>query len=223
MKSLLVFLLTFTMTSSVFALKPTAKLNVLQAKVTNLNGKPYVGETITFKGTQSTVRGTTDSQGNIEMHIPKSDTYEIQFESITGPYKCGEIYVPDRTGTMTVNVEYENTTVELKDVLFDTGKASLKSSSFKSLNDLVKGMNQYDTLIVEIAGHTDNIGGEEFNMVLSQDRANSVRDYLISKGIKPERVTAVGYAYSQPVADNSSEAGRAQNRRTEVRILNKKD
>ena len=77
---------------------------------------------------------------------------------------------------------------------------------------------------IEIAGHTDNIGSEESNMKLSQARAEAVRNYLISKGIKPERITAKGYGDTQPIAYNTNPdgsdnpAGRQQNRRTEARI-----
>ncbi len=80
-------------------------------------------------------------------------------------------------------------------------------------------MKLKETLIVEIAGHTDSIASSEFNQKLSEGRAKTVRDYLIKKGIDKNRVTAVGYGETQPVADNGSEEGREKNRRTEVRII----
>jgi outer membrane protein OmpA-like peptidoglycan-associated protein len=75
------------------------------------------------------------------------------------------------------------------------------------------------TLTIEIAGHTDDVGEPEANQKLSEDRANSVKQYLEKKGIAPERLTAKGYGDTQPVADNATASGKQKNRRTEVRIV----
>ena len=83
-----------------------------------------------------------------------------------------------------------------------------------------RGLKRNSKAKVEIEGHTSSEGSEELNQKLSEDRANSVRNYMISKGIAAERVTAVGYGPSKPKADNSSEAGRKANRRIEIRVLN---
>jgi len=80
-------------------------------------------------------------------------------------------------------------------------------------------MKLKETLVVEIAGHTDSTASAETNQKLSENRAQSVRNYLIKKGINKERITAVGYGETQPVADNGTEEGRQKNRRTEVRII----
>jgi outer membrane protein OmpA-like peptidoglycan-associated protein len=79
-------------------------------------------------------------------------------------------------------------------------------------------MNENPAYLLEINGHTDNIGDKSFNTDLSQRRANAVKAYLISKGIKSERLTAKGYGDSQPAADNKTSAGRAKNRRVEFKI-----
>ena len=122
------------------------------------------------------------------------------------------------TSTLTIKIQPPKT-YTLKNVFFDTGKATLKKESYKALNDLVKVMELKNTLVIEIAGHTDNVGSYESNIKLSQDRANAVRNYLIKNNISNERIFAKGYGYTQPVADNSTEKGRQQNRRTEVRII----
>ena len=80
-------------------------------------------------------------------------------------------------------------------------------------------MRFWKSLVIEIAGHTDDVGAAEANQTLSEDRANTVRDYLLKKGIALERVTAKGYGDTQPVADNSTAGGKQKNRRTEVRII----
>jgi outer membrane protein OmpA-like peptidoglycan-associated protein len=81
-------------------------------------------------------------------------------------------------------------------------------------------MAKNPTATVEIGGHTDNTGSKATNMKLSEDRANAVRDYLISKGVSGERMTAVGYGPDEPVADNATKEGKAQNRRVELKRTN---
>jgi outer membrane protein OmpA-like peptidoglycan-associated protein len=104
-------------------------------------------------------------------------------------------------------------------VFFDSGKSTLKPESAKELNELVEYMGLKKTMVVEIAGHTDNAGNKDANQKLSEERANAVRDYLIKKGIAADRVIAKGYGDTQPIADNTTEAGKQKNRRTEVRTI----
>ena len=119
---------------------------------------------------------------------------------------------------MKIKIEPPKTFV-LDNVLFDIGKATLKPSSNKSLNELVELMKLKPGLVIEIGGHTDNYGKHDVNMRLSHDRANSVRNYLIKKGIAKDRITAKGYGDTKPVASNKTEESRKQNRRTEVNII----
>lgn len=74
-------------------------------------------------------------------------------------------------------------------------------------------------MVIEVAGYTDNVGSDAANMKLSQQRAETVRNYLVSRGIKADKIQAKGYGSSDPVADNSTPEGRKQNRRTEIHIL----
>ena len=107
----------------------------------------------------------------------------------------------------------------LKDVFFDTGKSTIKQASFKTLNDLAEVLKIKNTMVIEIQGHTDNVGDEAANQTLSEARANAVKTYLISKGIKAELIKAKGYGSQLPVADNQSEEGRSKNRRTSLKVL----
>jgi outer membrane protein OmpA-like peptidoglycan-associated protein len=77
-------------------------------------------------------------------------------------------------------------------------------------------LNDNPTINVEVSGHTDNTGGRKLNERLSQQRADAVRNYLVSKGVSGDRMTAKGYAWDRPVASNATRAGRALNRRTEL-------
>jgi len=203
-------------------LKPTKDLAVLNVTATDPQGRAQKEKTIIFQGVHNgqKIEGKTDNRGEFSILIPKGEEYTILFMSLSGPYPCGEAKVPLNAGVGSWSVEFDETNYELKDVLFETGKATLKSSSYTQLNQVVEGMLRYDTVRVEIAGHTDNVGGEEYNMGLSQARADVVRDYLVNHKIAPARITAKGYGFSVPVEDNATEAGRARNRRIEVHILN---
>jgi outer membrane protein OmpA-like peptidoglycan-associated protein len=108
----------------------------------------------------------------------------------------------------------------LRNIYFDFDKASFKAESYAELNKLEGMMKQNGNIKVEIAGHTDVIGTREFNKQLSQRRANAVRSFLMSKGIDPRRVTAVGYGREKPLASNDDEKeGRELNRRVEFKVL----
>lgn len=109
-------------------------------------------------------------------------------------------------------------TFELKNIFFDLGKASLREESKKELDKLFEILSNSD-IVIELGGHTDSIGKDEANQILSQDRVNSVRIYLTDKGIQPARLVAVGYGEKFPVASNSTDEGRQLNRRVEVKIL----
>lgn len=109
--------------------------------------------------------------------------------------------------------------LELNNVLYNTGKAELKSSSNQTLNELVSILTEYPNIKIEISGHTDAQGDADKNMQLSEDRAHSVYNYLVRKGIAAERLTYKGYGSTIPVANNDTEKGMAMNRRTEIKII----
>jgi outer membrane protein OmpA-like peptidoglycan-associated protein len=98
-------------------------------------------------------------------------------------------------------------------IQFDLGKATIKKTSNKLLDEVVKILNDYPDYNMSIEGHSDNVGNTAKNMQLSKDRANAVRNYFISKGISADRLSAEGYGDTKPVASNKTAAGRAKNRR----------
>lgn len=105
------------------------------------------------------------------------------------------------------------------DVLFPTAKWDLDNNDKKELDKLVDQLKQNSKMKIELAAHTDNVGDDESNMRLSQQRANSVRDYLASKGIESSRMMSKGYGEKKPVASNDTSEGRQLNRRTECRVI----
>jgi outer membrane protein OmpA-like peptidoglycan-associated protein len=108
--------------------------------------------------------------------------------------------------------------VNISDVLFDTGKFDLRAPAREALAKLSGIVIAHPGLKLQVEGHTDSVGGDTFNQTLSENRANSVRAYLINQGIDPTAVTALGYGKSNPVASNDNAAGRQQNRRVEIII-----
>ena len=108
--------------------------------------------------------------------------------------------------------------VILKNVFFDTDKYDLQPQSQSELNKLLKLLEQNPSLNISIEGHTDNVGNESHNMVLSENRAKAVYDYLISKGINANRLAYVGFGETKPIADNDTEKGKASNRRTSFTV-----
>jgi len=106
----------------------------------------------------------------------------------------------------------------LGDVLFDTGGSNLKSGGVQQLYPLVEYLKNNDKTMVKIEGHTDSRGSSAYNLNLSQMRAEAVRNFLITSGISPQRISAEGMGEASPVATNSTSAGRQQNRRVAVFI-----
>lgn len=106
--------------------------------------------------------------------------------------------------------------VTLGDVLFDTGKSTLKQNAQISLAKVSAILAQYPDLKLQVEGFTDAVGGDAYNLKLSQDRATSTQAFLVNNGVNPANITAVGFGKSNPVADNGTAAGRAQNRRVEM-------
>jgi outer membrane protein OmpA-like peptidoglycan-associated protein len=108
--------------------------------------------------------------------------------------------------------------VSMSDVLFDTGKFSLKSGAREKLAKVAGILLAYPGLNIEVGGYTDNVGGDAMNQTLSENRADSVRDYLVQQGVTSNSVSARGFGNTMPVSSNDNAAGRQQNRRVELLV-----
>ncbi|MEE2902023.1 MAG: OmpA family protein [Myxococcota bacterium] len=130
----------------------------------------------------------------------------------------------DKDGCPDVNpklvvVNREIGKIEIKQkVYFDSGKAIIKPRSFKLLNEVAQALKNNKTMEVLVEGHTDSRGSDSYNLRLSDSRANAVREYLISQGIKTERLKSMGFGETKPLASNKRRAGRKKNRRVEFTI-----
>ncbi len=109
--------------------------------------------------------------------------------------------------------------VVLKNIFFETDQFNLKPESKVELNKLMTFLMQNPRMKIEISGHTDNVGTEKYNLTLSDNRAKSVFDYLIANGVVSTRLTYKGYGWSKPIESNDTESGRANNRRTEFKVV----
>jgi outer membrane protein OmpA-like peptidoglycan-associated protein len=110
-------------------------------------------------------------------------------------------------------------TVVLKNIFFETNSYELRKESIIEIDKLRDFLQKNKTIRIELSGHTDNVGTDQYNQKLSENRANSVKEFLLKQGISQDRITYKGYGKSLPVASNDNEEGRAQNRRTEFKVI----
>ncbi|MFK8297383.1 OmpA family protein [Capnocytophaga cynodegmi] len=135
--------------------------------------------------------------------------------------ECPEVAGPaSNKGCPEVTEEVQKTLNEYaKTILFDTGKASIKPQSAAVLEQIVSVLNQYPNSKFTIEGHTDSTGNKAKNLTLSQERADSVRLYLVQRGVSDTRLSAKGYGVEKPIASNKNAKGRALNRRVEINLV----
>ncbi len=114
-----------------------------------------------------------------------------------------------------------NASIILKNIFFDSKKTALKPESITELDNIVALMNENPSMKIQIIGYTDDVGSDADNLKLSQGRSASVVNYLESKGISKDRLKAIGKGETDPIADNKTEEGRAQNRRTELKVMSR--
>jgi outer membrane protein OmpA-like peptidoglycan-associated protein len=146
-----------------------------------------------------------------EGYLFHSENFSLKNQSATEPLTLNIPLYPIEAGSKIV----------LRNIFFDIDQFALKEESKIELAKLISFLKANPTLTVEVSGHTDNTGVKQKNIDLSKNRAKAVLDYIVLQGIPTTKITAKGYADSQPIADNKTEAGRKQNRRTEFKIVSK--
>jgi outer membrane protein OmpA-like peptidoglycan-associated protein len=209
-------------------LKPRPPLLVYGKVLNDKTGEGIDGAKMMWTRIKDGEPGVSKSAagGDYKLALPSPNNYKITIKK-DGFISIYEKILPLDTLTMFQEIEQNfrlipieiGTTVRLNNIFFETGKATLKPESYEQLDQLVSLMEDASKLVIEIAGHTDNVGSEAANLRLSEDRANAVRDYLISKNVDDNRIMAKGYGKSMPVASNDTEKGRALNRRVEFKVL----
>lgn len=228
-KKWLFSLLVLFSSAFVFAQSGTANKDAaVNVFVTDFKNNPLNHEIIVFKSKVNAkeFQGLTDSTGKFTMRLPVGDTYDVLIWGFNDSTLNSVLDIPTPKGNayykdaFKVDVQYiPEKSFVLEDCNFETGKAILQPESYKVIDELVAFLVRKDDEKIELGGHTDNVGKAPKNLLLSKQRAQTVMAYVISKGIDPSRVTAKGYGMTKPIASNKTAAGRALNRRTEVKIL----
>jgi outer membrane protein OmpA-like peptidoglycan-associated protein len=179
----------------------------------------------------------TDAAGYTEVLLPVGKAYEMVYLSLGRRDVAARVHVPNEPNlNLRLTLRYtrwlrpaqpqpaaqtppDSPRFVLGGVEFDTGTATLRESSHERLETVVEYMTARASTRIEISGHTDNVGNPNTNMALSERRAETVREYLISRGVDGSRIEAVGYGDTLPIAPNASDEGRQRNRRIEATEL----
>ena len=203
------------------------KSALIEGIISDFDQNVQVGEVILFENTSSkdVYQTVSNDSGAFHISLAYEQTYLIKIKGFSNDQNYAELSIPalekgQSSLVYQVDIHFEPPKLFTLDrVHFESGKSSLTKDSYAEMKELLEFMKLKKLVVIEIAGHTDNVGQPEDNLLLSQQRAESVRSYLITNGIEPVRVIAKGYGESQPTATNDTEAGRQINRRTEIRII----
>jgi outer membrane protein OmpA-like peptidoglycan-associated protein len=211
----------------------------LTPKLTLLKGMVYDEETrqplealieITDNTENQLISTVTSNSatGKYLVSLPSGSNYGINVSARDYLFYSLNIHFPDtasyREKTVDIGLKKikAGSTVVLNNIFFDFDKATLRPESRAELNRLAALLKEYPDMRIELSSHTDNRGSEQYNIRLSQARAQAVFDYLVSSGIEPHRLIPKGYGESTPISSNETEEGRQRNRRTEFKILHNK-
>jgi outer membrane protein OmpA-like peptidoglycan-associated protein/tetratricopeptide (TPR) repeat protein len=170
-------------------------------------------------------RVQTDATGNYLVTLPVGKDYAFNVKRKGYLFFSENFPLSQKAPDSTYNIDIPLQPIEadaiivLKNIFFDLGKFDLKPESTIELDNIFQLLKENPTLKIQISGHTDNIGKATDNMTLSNNRAQAVVKYLVSKGIEPARLTFKGFGATKPVADNATEEGKARNRRTELQVI----
>jgi OOP family OmpA-OmpF porin len=204
-------------------------VQIISGKVFNAKTKEPMGASIFYEslnsGKELGQARSNPVSGDFRIVLPSGDKYgflaeENGFLSVSQNIDLTKIsQYGERTMDLYLYPLETGASVQLNNLFFETSKFDLKPEDSLELNRVYKLMIQNSRLTVEISGHTDNVGNDQSNLTLSNNRAMAVTDYLVSKGIEPKRLKSVGYGKTKPLSTNLTEDGRAKNRRIELKIL----
>ena len=206
-----------------------AELTLMQGLIKEkLTGAPIEATVLVWDNKAKKEVASFQSQGNTGEYLialPAGKNYAIIIEQDGYLFHSENVFLPIGDGYRSMKKDIElvaltqGESVRLNNVFFESGESVLSEMSYSELNLIIDLLDNKPTLKVEIGGYTDNVGDESSNVILSQQRAEVVVAYIVSKGIAKERVVAKGYGEADPVGDNNTEEGRGLNRRTELKIL----
>jgi len=208
-------------------LKPVPKALLLTGNIYDKKTDQLIAAKVeaTLKGDRSKI-SMNAAKGSYEKEISKLGWYILSASAEGYLTATDSVHADQEDLTPFVKDLYlapieVGVTVRLKNIYFDFDKTTLKKESYTELNKVVEFLNQNPSVEIEIAGHTDSKGSDDYNANLSQGRSQAVVDYLISQGINDYRLSAHGYGESKPIDTNDTDEGRANNRRVEFTVMKK--
>lgn len=170
---------------------------------------------------------SNSASGKYLISLPAGKNYGINVSATGYLFHSVNVFMPDTSDYVEIekNIGLKKlevgSRIVLNNIFYDFDKSTLRNESISELDRVYAMLNSNSTMRIELSSHTDNIGTDEYNQKLSQERAQSVVDYLTGKGIDKSRLVAKGYGESTPIAPNETDEGRQLNRRTEFSILSK--
>jgi outer membrane protein OmpA-like peptidoglycan-associated protein len=188
-------------------------------------GLPSSVELADLKNKRLISKLQTDESGNYLTTLPAGNDYAFNVNRKGYLFYSENFKLSDPSSDSVYQMDIPlqpieaNATIVLKNIFFDVNMFELKPASQIELDDVVKLMKENPLMSIQINGFTDNNGKAADNLLLSENRAKSVVNYLKSKGISPTRLSFKGYGETSPVSPNTTETGRAQNRRTELKVI----
>lgn len=224
MKKLIFVFIIGLISSTTFSQQTMVKLKIILTDTDSI-AEANTKTKIYTKDKSFNFEGTTDDLGFLKLKVPlgkelfldfyKFDTI-FDFSQTIPMGNYGEYEIPFHLQIALIKNVVKNYNLP---VFFESGKYDVTENSKKAIDDLFQMLNTKSDLKIEIGAHTDNIGSDSYNQTLSQNRASSIRNYLVAKGINGDRIIAKGYGETKPIGDNNDETGRAMNRRVEISIL----
>lgn len=168
---------------------------------------------------------SNEATGLYLISLPSGKNYGITVNADNYLFHSENFNIPANKGFSNVNkdillkrIEVGNE-ITLNNIFFEYKKSELTNESISELNRLIKLLNDHNSIRIEVNGHTDNVGGEDYNLELSKKRAKAVVDYLVRNGIDSSRLEYNGYGYSKPIESNETDEGRSKNRRVGFKII----
>jgi outer membrane protein OmpA-like peptidoglycan-associated protein len=227
MKKLSFTVLLFSICLGSWAQKNNA-FATISGTITDYQSNIINGQVILFENQSSnkTYSTTSNEKGNFQTKLPCNANYLIKIKGFNDAKEYTLLEIPaldpdQKSASFEIDIKYEpSKKFTLDNVYFDVGKATITKKSYAELNKLVAYLKLKKNERIEIGGHTDNVGENADNILLSQKRADVIMRYLIKKGIQTSRLKAVGYGENIPRASNDTKEGRRLNRRTEVKKIN---
>ena len=207
------------------------KLTLIKGSVLGLFDEPVeaIIEVVDNETNEIITRVKSNSKtGKFLVSLPAGKNYGISIQANGYLFHSENFDIPESSDYKEVNNDFTlkkidiGSNIVLRNIFFDYGKSSLSKASTMELDRLARILQENPTIQVEISGHTDYTGSDEFNQRLSEKRAAAVVNYLVNeKDIERSRLKAVGYGKKYPIASNETEEGRRKNRRTEFKIIGK--